>query len=234
MLEKIKELIPFLSETKSRARYQLYQYQSDSGVFDYERYKKIQTEGNKHKINRTWAVEENIKYLADYISSSLQKPQFGLCHGTRNGNEIKWFKKYLDCEMLGTEISETATRFEETIQWDFHEIKEEWIDSADFIYSNSFDHSYDPEYCLNNWMKCLKSNGICIIEHSSAHSPDGVTELDPFGADIAIMPYLILTWGKGKYSVREIIDAPFKISELDYLKSLLFKIIKWKTSSTNY
>ena len=26
----------------------------------------------------------------------------------------------------------------------FPEVKPEWIGKADFIYSNSFDHSYDP------------------------------------------------------------------------------------------
>jgi hypothetical protein len=46
---------------------------------------------------------------------------------------------------MGTEISDTAGQFPYTIQWDFHKTKAEWIDATDFIYSNCFDHSYDPQ-----------------------------------------------------------------------------------------
>ncbi|MBK6621188.1 MAG: hypothetical protein IPG32_10020 [Saprospirales bacterium] len=51
----------------------------------------------------------------------------------------------MNCEVIGTEISDSASKFSHTIEWDFHEVKPEWIGRADFIYSNSFDHSYDPE-----------------------------------------------------------------------------------------
>ena len=97
-----------------------------------------------------------------------------------------------------------------SIQWDFHKTKDEWIDSVDFIYSNSFDHSYDPEGCLNAWMGCVRPGGLCILEHSSAHGPGGVNELDPFGAHLAIMPYLVTTLGGGRYGVHELLEAPAK------------------------
>ena len=111
-------------------------------------------------------------------------------------------------KVIGTEISDTAAEFPHTIQWDFHETKPEWVDSVDFIYSNSFDHSYDPEMCLNVWMNCVRQGGVCIIEHSSLHEPAGANELDPFGADIWLMPYLITKWGNGRYGVRQILVAP--------------------------
>jgi hypothetical protein len=72
----------------------------------------------------------------------------------------------LGFEIIGTEISDTATQFDNTIQWDFHNIKDEWINKVDFIYSNSLDHSYDPKMCLKNWMKCLSNMGRCFIEWS--------------------------------------------------------------------
>jgi len=133
------------------------------------------------------------------------------------GKEQEWFRKYLNCEVIGTEISPTAEHFPHTIQWDFHEAKDEWIDATDFIYSNSFDHSYDPEKCLNVWMSCVRTGGLCILEHSPEHGPSGTSELDPFGADIVQMPYLILTWGKGKYGVREFLQAPSKQEDHEYL-----------------
>ena len=36
--------------------------------------------------------------------------------------------------MIDTEISETAEQFPNTIQWDFHKVKPEWLSSVDFIY----------------------------------------------------------------------------------------------------
>ena len=70
------------------------------------------------------------------------------CHGTRQGFEQKWFSKNLECKVIGTEISDNANDYKNTIEWDFHNVKKEWIGSVDFIYSNALDHSYDPNKCL--------------------------------------------------------------------------------------
>jgi hypothetical protein len=203
--------------------YVLYNFLDQDGSFDYERYRLLQEEGNKRKISLVWVIEENIEFLADYIRKSIPEVGFGLCHGTRRGKEQEWFKKYLNCDVIGTEISNTAQEFPDTIQWDFHEAKSEWIGAVDFIYSNSFDHSYDPEKCLNTWMSCLKPDGICIIEHSSLHAPKGTSALDPFGADLFLMPYLIVSWSQGKYGVKEILQAPKKSESLDQLHFIVIQ-----------
>lgn len=201
----------------------LYSYLNKGGSFDYQKYRKIQEDGNKRKINNVWVIEENIAFLSHYIKSLVQSPQFGICHGTRRGKEQEWFRKYLGCEVVGTEISDTAETFPHTIQWDFHEVNPQWIDSVDFTYSNSFDHSYDPEKCLNAWMSCLRKEGLCIIEHSSLHEARAANELDPFGADIFLMPYLITTWGKGKYGVRQILTAPTKSDNISHLHFIVIQ-----------
>jgi hypothetical protein len=203
--------------------YALFSYKKADGSFDYEQYRQTQEEGNKRKLDNIWAIEENIEFLAKYLKQRLNNIRFGLCHGTRRGKEQEWFKKYLEAnaQVIGTEISDTATTFPNTIQWDFHETKPEWINNVDFIYSNSFDHSYDPEKCLNAWMSCLRSEGLCILEHTDAHSQKGANELDPFGADIVQMPYLITKWGKGNYGVREILRAPAKSANVDYVAFII-------------
>jgi hypothetical protein len=195
---------------QARPGFNLYQYVGRDGQFDYEAYRRIQVEGNKRKIQQTWALEENIHFLCGYLQTHLATLNFGLCHGTRRGCEQSWFAERLNCRVLGTEISDTAAEFPDTIQWDFHETKPEWIGAVDFIYSNAFDHSYDPEKCLNAWLSCLRPGVLCLLEHTSGHDPAGASPLDPFGADLVQMPYLITTWGKGTYSVREIIPAPAK------------------------
>jgi hypothetical protein len=210
------------SPIAKRSGFELYQYTKPDGSFDYERYKQVQAAGNKEKIGQVWATEDNIAFLSEYFAKHLGTIKFGLCHGTRQGKEQAWFKQHLDCEVLGTEISDTATQFPDTIQWDFHEVKPEWIDAVDFVYSNSFDHSYDPERCLRAWMSCVKSGGLCVLEQSNVD--EFASELDPFGVDFALLPYLILVWGKGEFCVREIIEAPTKASEaLGYVRFLVIQ-----------
>lgn len=203
--------------------FELYQYLKSDGTFDYETYKQIQIEGNKQKIEYVWVIEDNISFLSAYIKKNIANVNFGLCHGTRRGKEQEWFKKYLGCDVIGTEISDNANDFPDTIQWDFHEVKPEWLDSVDFIYSNALDHSYDPQMCLNAWMSCLRKDGLCIIEHSSGDERS--SKLDPFGANISLMPYLILTWGNGEYCVREILIAPEKSDLLNYVQYLIIQRI---------
>jgi hypothetical protein len=205
------------------AGYVLHNYVKQDGSFDYDRYRRIQEEGNKRKINAVWVIEDNIKFLSTYIKTLLPQPQLGICHGTRRGKEQEWFRKYLGCEVIGTEISETATTFPHTIQWDFHNVKPEWIDAVDFIYSNSFDHSYAPEQCLNTWMSCVKPGGLCILEHSSYHEPEQASELDPFGASLYYMPYLITKWGNGKFGLRQLITAPAKRDSLNHMHYIVIQ-----------
>lgn len=172
---------------------------------DYEEYRRIQTEGNREKLHEVWADERDIAFLVGYIQKRIERPRFGICHGTRRGLEQKWFAEGLGCKVIGTEISDTATDFPDTIQWDFHEVKPEWIGAVDFIYSNSFDHSYDPKKCLDAWMRCLRPKGFAIIEYAFHSEP---TALDPVAAYPQEMAQQIKQWGADKYYVRDYIPLP--------------------------
>lgn len=211
-------------EANPQPSWSLFQYLREDGSFDYEQYKRIQIQANKKKIQSVWVQEGNIAFLANYLNQRIASPRFGICHGTRRGLEQQWFRKYLDCEVIGTEISDTATDFPHTIQWDFHETRPEWLGAADFIYSNSLDHSYDPAKCLNAWVSCLRPDGILIVEHS-ADDVDA-RETDPFGAHLQIMPFLVLQWANGAYSTREIIRAPCSAKVGDREHDTYFLIIR--------
>jgi hypothetical protein len=198
----------------SQPGFTVFQYLDEEGQFDYKKYVSAQVAANKRKINCVWAQESNIEFLSVRLKRRLKQLRFGICHGTRRGVEQQWFKKYLGCDVIGTEISETATDFPDTIQHDFHEVKPEWVNAVDFIYSNSLDHSYDPEKCLNAWVSCLTDDGVLIVEHSEGVD-ERSKESDPFGAHLHMMPYLILNWGAGRYSAREMIRAPSKSMFMD-------------------
>ena len=137
---------------------------------NHDEYVKAQILKNKKKMNHIWVKPHEINLIAKQVKKNIPGYKFGICHGVRNAWEVKQLRKILKINVIGTEISPSAKKFANTIQWDFHDIKDKWINNVDFIYSNSFDHSYDPEMCLDQWMKCIKKKkGICFIHWMSTN-----------------------------------------------------------------
>ena len=158
-------------------------YKHDS----YEEYVKAQVDLNEKKLGQVFIRKEIAQLIALYVENNIYAPEFGICHGVRNAWEVKCFRELLNFNIIGTEIADTATQFDDTIKWDFHDVKEEWINNVDFIYSNSLDHSYDPEYCLAQWVSCLSNKGMCFIEWTfmSKSKPSLKSmKADCFGADL--------------------------------------------------
>lgn len=153
-------------------------------VFDsYDSYRKVQEEGNKAKINAQFVKKSHIFFLADWLADQGCLPGFALCHGVRRGMEQAWFrKKWPEAEVIGTDISETASQFANTVQWDFHDDNPAWRGRAAFVYSNSWDHAYDPAKAFRAWMLSLAPGGWLLIDHTRGHSPASSNLLDPFGA----------------------------------------------------
>ena len=150
---------------------------------DYETYRRVQEEGNKAKLQAQFVKKGHIFFLAGWMKEQGCKPTFGLCHGVRRGKEQAWFRKRLDgANVIGTDISDTATQFENTVQWDFHDENPDWDAKADFVYSNSWDHAYDPGKAFRAWAKSLKPGGWLLIDHTRGHMPKSSNVLDPFGA----------------------------------------------------
>ena len=128
---------------------------------DYDHYVECQTAANKRKIHRPFIKENHVQWI--------KSKQIGasniVCHGTRNGGEQKIFKKYYpDAYIIGTEISETATQFEMTVHHDFTKQKDEWLGKFDILYSNSFDHSFNPAETIQTWKQQLSYDGKMFIE----------------------------------------------------------------------
>ena len=154
------------------ARIPLELYDVD-GEFDHAAYRKTQEGLNKIKISKGLVHPKrfNEKHgLVRYIKKNISPLKFGICHGTRTGEEQESLSESIGIPVLGTEISSNAVEFPNTIQWDFHEIKEEWVDGVSFIYTNSLDHSYDPHRAIGNWMKCLHESGRIFLDVSEGLS----------------------------------------------------------------
>jgi hypothetical protein len=127
---------------------------------NYNDYVNAQTEANVRKINNIWVNKNTIQKI------KLLQPEASviLCHGTRNGAELEMFNELYNADIVGTEISYTASKFQNTIQHDFHEELPSHTGKCDIIYSNSFDHSYDPHKCMKTWVNQLNENGLLFVE----------------------------------------------------------------------
>ena len=157
--------------------YVLFQYP------DYETYREVQEAGNKAKLKMQFVKESHIAILAGYLTEHLGEIRFGLCHGTRRGAEQTWFRAHLTGapEVIGTEISDTADQFPDTVQWDFHDTNAEWSGRADFVYSNSWDHAFDPGKAFGAWIDALRPGGLILLDHTKGQTPEATNALDPFG-----------------------------------------------------
>ena len=133
----------------------LYEYEN------YEEYKKLQIAANKQKLHAVWCSKTTVKRLHEKYGDKKNI----LCHGARNGTEVKWFGEVFDgAKVLGTDISPTANDYDNMVEWDFHERNEQWCGEFDLVYSNSFDHSYSPEKCLKTWTDQVSEDGILCVE----------------------------------------------------------------------
>ena len=134
----------------------IYNYES------YEEYVEEQTKANKKKIRNVWVRKNVLEALRIYKRNA----ETILCPGTRNAAEHKLLNKlYPDAKtIMGTEISETATQFPQTINHDFHKELPEFTGKCDIVYSNSFDHSYDPELCMSTWAAQVAKEGYLFLE----------------------------------------------------------------------
>ena len=134
---------------------------------DYDHYVKSQDRTNREKLDWVYASKNTI----EQISNDKKSADNILCHGTRNGTEQKYFKSFFpNAFVLGTEISSTAHEFPMTVQHDFTMQKEEWIGKFDIIYSNSFDHSIDPEKTIRVWSEQLSKTGRMYLEYAEKQS----------------------------------------------------------------
>jgi len=166
---------------------------------DYNEYVREQNKGNKSSLGRVWALEKNIAI----ICAALHGAKFGICHGTRTGEEQRYFKKYLPgCGIIGTEIADNAERYPNTIKHDFTKPHPLLCD-ADFVYSNAIDHAYDPATTIKTWAAQLKRGGRLVVEHSSQHARVS-TARDPFAASLEEFIGLVTQWAPGLLHINTI------------------------------
>ena len=190
-------------EEKEVIDFYLHEYSS------YEEYKKLQIFHNKRKIKKVFADKKTLKRVANKLLKEFngESKIKGLCHGSRNGFEQNFLRSFSDkFEVLGTDISETANDYKNSLVWDFHDTNEEWLGKHEFIYTNSLDQSWQPKIALQTWFSQLKPEGILVIEHTNSHSPTNASKIDPFGVRPTVMPYILTMWFGFQISIQHSVE----------------------------
>ena len=195
-----------LGKGSDQKLYSLHNYDNSS---DYSKNQRVKTSKKiAEGYSRSWCTEETISLITRYLVSKHGEKEFrGICHGTRIGKEVEWFNRHLPngSYVFGTDIEPSATKFSNTIEHDFHEIKDEWLNSFDFIYSNSHDHAKNPKKAMKNWLLSINDRGFLFLEHSRSHGKRYQDDADCWGVETEILPFLLLKWFKGDYAVIDMI-----------------------------
>lgn len=185
--------------------YEVVRYQGSEG-FDATAYKEVQTAANKAKINWVSVQKANIEYLCACLKGRGVTIRNVLCHGTRNGTEQRFFREATGAEILGTEISDTAMQFPMTIQWDFHEVKPEWVGAYDVVFSNSWDHSHSPKKLFPAWFSCVREGGALVVEWFTIHEETKASPIDPFRAKLSALLAILQELKPRDFQSPEIIE----------------------------
>jgi hypothetical protein len=192
---------------------------------NYREYEDSQKAAYHRKFNNIWAKEENIEAISNYIISEME-PECALCHGVRQGYEIQWFKKYIPgLEVTGTDIGGSV--HDNIIEWDFNVSNSDWLHRFDFIYSNSFDHAYDPAHTFGIWTDQLKPGGMLILEYDrrQEHTGEiskGVNKTDPVSIKFEELISLIPKWIYN-FAAIKILNMPVVTQE--WRKALIVRVI---------
>jgi hypothetical protein len=204
--------------------YRLVDWKNSQGQLDIGAYRDEQERGNRKKIDQVWTNERNLVFMSEWVRRRGIDPKFVVCHGTRNGFEQRIFAGALHCDVIGTEISSTASQFPMNLQADFHEIRPEWDGKVDFVYSNSLDHAYDPAKALRAWSQSVRDGGFMLLEKASDSDPRGVSDLDPFGITLPnLLVFLLETLGESA-SIRALLDVPLPRTGATYHKVVVVGI----------
>lgn len=153
---------------------------------DYQKYLDAQLKKVKRRGFGPFFCQETIDSICDWMNARGLSPKAGLCHGARCGRECDAFLKHFPAAtVIGTDIKPKSGRtanvktISQVVHHDFMQINADWVHRHDFVYTNSFDHVYDPVAALNVWLDQLTDDGHLFVQWQM-----GDVKGDGFGAHL--------------------------------------------------
>jgi hypothetical protein len=174
----------------------------------YDEYKDAQVAGNRLKFHNVYAEDPELSRIASHFSARHAGTGRGLCHGVRNGYEVRVLRRLMPgLDIIGTDIADTVSAIPNCIVWDMHETKPEWTGAIDFMYSNSWDHTYDPAVLFRRWSGCLSTGGRLYLPYTELQSERGVTErtkIDVFGCSLNELVDIV----RQSFDLEDLLEVP--------------------------
>ncbi|MAH43386.1 hypothetical protein CL614_06770 [archaeon] len=147
--------------------------------FDYEEYVAFQSEKTlnpdkrKKWLNEEWRLKiEGFKAEFNKILGGLSKDSRCLCIGARTGQEVVALNELGIDSVVGIDL---VPHLPLVVKGDMHNLEYE-NESFNFVYSNVFDHSIDPEKMISEIERVLVPGGICYLQFQIGVNQDKYTE----------------------------------------------------------
>jgi hypothetical protein len=137
---------------------------------DNEEYLARQRAGTKNRARHGWttdATDAELELVSHWIHEHIPGAVAGLCHGAASGHEVDLLQEALPrCKVWGTDLSPLR---EDIIEHDFHARVRKWLSRFDFVYSNSIDHSNNPQLAIRRWLEQVNQNGVLFLTWTYRH-----------------------------------------------------------------
>lgn len=166
----------------------------------YEEYRDAQCALTRRKVVRfkstrcfcdSEVIQNICSVLMEYESISnrctTNKIQ-GVCHGVRHGKELEFWRNSLGGSWQGTEIFPDLCDGINVLNCDFDTVMPQWISELDVVYTNSLDHSRNPEHTTDQWWSCVRPSGFLCVEWTPWH--------DKLGTGINVADCYAATFGE--------------------------------------
>ncbi len=118
----------------------------------------------RNRLIRSYAIRK------DKTTSGISKTKLSRRLSLGSGN-------YADGQVVGVELSPGLIR-QDTWIGSYDEMPEKWTNRFSLLYSNSIDHSLDPEKTVYEWRRVAKPGAYVILAFAEGHDPSAS---DPFG-----------------------------------------------------
>lgn len=120
------------------------------------------------------AAEDVVRYRRRFPDASGPV----LCLGVRNGAELDHFRAVFSGWVIGVDINPgSANGRRDVVVGSFDSLPPAWSGAFGVVFSNSFDHAFDPAGTAAEWTRVLRPGGVLILAHAvGAGTPLSVTD----------------------------------------------------------
>lgn len=128
-------------------------------------------------LSKKSSINKGVEFLIDTLSKyrKFKSNEKALFVGCRNPYEINYFKKHHQAQAIGIDLFSESKLIR---IMDMHNLK--FADNTfDLIFaSHSLEHSYNPQRVVNEFIRVMEKNALCVIEVPVSYQIQGSDLID--------------------------------------------------------